>query len=632
MKMTNPPNPEEPFRWDCRGVLLVAGSLIFLIISIAIAGRAWWIAIFECVFLVAWLGGVVGIGRLVSKLINRAPFPSSGEPQEVNKALVLVTCAALGIGATSLITLGLGLPGWLNQAWAIGLMAAGWVVLLVLLHSRQKKKRIRTWMRQRAGWIWIWILMTPLAAILLVATLVPPGLLWGDEPNGYDVVEYHLQVPREWYEAGRIMPLDHNVFSYFPFNVEMQYLLAMHLRGGPWVAMYLAQFIHAMLCVLTVAAVYAIAGGGVRGTIAGALAAATPWIAMLAPVAYDEGGELLFGALAVGWALRARNNKDWLIAGIMAGLAAGTKLPIAPLMFVGIPLIIAATGGSIRGLAIYLATGLLVVSPWLIRNWIWIGNPVYPEMMDWLGRGHFSAVQVQRWREAYWPEARYRSPSGRFLALWQQVIWDWRYAWAIFPLAVVGGLMSSSQRAIRLLLLILFQLIVWMIFTHVQSRFMVIAIPMAALLAVEFPNRHWLAACALAAIGTAGFSTVAILTKMRPVLDQRSADFLGTLRFYDLSGFDVSKLPPDADLDVVGDASAFWYQMPMQKLHYKTVFDVDTSDPSKSIIDDWRAGMPAQAEVYVDTGELARFARTYYGIPPLTAAATEPDSGLHRLP
>ena len=55
-------------------------------------------------------------------------------------------------------------------------------------------------------------------------------------PSGYDVVEYHLQVPREWLELGRITPLHHNVFSFFPFNVEDSQitLLAMNLHAGPW--------------------------------------------------------------------------------------------------------------------------------------------------------------------------------------------------------------------------------------------------------------------------------------------------------------------------------------------------------------------------------------------------------------
>src|SRR5213078_1298611 len=91
----------------------------------------------------------------------------------------------------------------------------------------------------------------------IVAALVPPGVMWGDEPHGYDVVEYHLQLPREWYELHRIVPLHHNVFSYFPLATEMHYLLAMQFRHTPWAGMYVAQLMHVAMSALAVVAVYA---------------------------------------------------------------------------------------------------------------------------------------------------------------------------------------------------------------------------------------------------------------------------------------------------------------------------------------------------------------------------------------
>ena len=94
-----------------------------------------------------------------------------------------------------------------------------------------------------------------------MAALMPPGVMSTPEPNGYDVVEYHLQVPREWYEWHRIVPLHHNVFSFMPMNMEMHYLLAMHLSDGPWAGMYLCQIMHLCMMVLAVLAVYAIASG-----------------------------------------------------------------------------------------------------------------------------------------------------------------------------------------------------------------------------------------------------------------------------------------------------------------------------------------------------------------------------------
>ena len=78
---------------------------------------------------------------------------------------------------------------------------------------------LRTWLAAPAGWHWLWLAALPPLAVALVGACVPPGMLWTpDEPHGYDVVAYHFQVPREWYELGRIVPLKHNVFSYFPFG------------------------------------------------------------------------------------------------------------------------------------------------------------------------------------------------------------------------------------------------------------------------------------------------------------------------------------------------------------------------------------------------------------------------------
>ena len=198
------------------------------------------------------------------------------------------------------------------------------------------------------------LLAVPFIAIMTSGAFLPPGFLWTpNEPHGYDVVEYHLQVPREWYEAGRILPLHHNVFSFFPFNVEMHYLLAMNLRGGPWAGMYLAQLMHGTLILL---AVLAACGFAARITkqrrcksrvsiIVIALAMlSTPWLAQLGAIAYDEGGFLLCGTLAIGFAVRAlvepeRRRARFVLAGILAGLACGSKLTAVPELLVAIPVI-----------------------------------------------------------------------------------------------------------------------------------------------------------------------------------------------------------------------------------------------------------------------------------------------------
>ncbi len=593
---------DTPF--TSRAVAIVIGAAVFLAFFFALAGPSWQLALYRlmqdggCAIL--WLISAGGIGWMAWRVLR---------PRETCLAsLAGATCVALGIGITSLGILGLGLAGWLNQWWACGIVGAGAIIGVSVLYVHGKNWNVTPWLAEPARWGVSWIAAAAAAGVVMLAAFFPPGVLWGDEPNGYDVAEYHLQVPREWYEAGRIIPLHHNVFSYFPFNVEMQYLLAMHLHGGPtgpWAGMYLAQLMHMAMCGAAAWAVYGLAGGGKGGVAAALLTAAVPWTGLLAPIAYNEGGMLLFGILAIGWAIRASSAealpsawREFLIAGVMAGFAAGTKLSVAPLIFVGVPVIIpigrrAPWRNLLAGCAVYVLTALIVLSPWLMRNWKWTGNPVFPEAMSALGQGHFSNVQVERWREAYWPDKDHRSVGGRMSALWIQVVADWRYGFALLPLGCAAAVLSRKNRAaVCLATLLVMQTAFWLCFTHLQSRFMVIAIPLSALLIAQCEGRTWIAL--IAAILMACFSATMLIQKMERYLklDHDTVALIGRENLQGLRLFDTRQLTDGQSVDLVGDACAFWYQIPMSRLHYKTVFDVDTSEANQSIEQAWIAGMP----------------------------------------
>jgi hypothetical protein len=403
-----------------------------------------------------------------------------------------------------------------------------------------------------------------------------------------------------------------------PFNVEMHYLLAMHLHGGPWAGMYLAQLMHVGMCAAAAWAVFALAGGGRRGTVAGLLVAAAPWTGLLAPVAYNEGGTLLFGTLAIGWAIRAKSWREFVIAGLMAGFAAGTKLSVVPLILLAVPItVFALRPRYFAGCACYVLAALLVLSPWLIRDWKWTGNPVFPAMSV-LGKGHFTGVQVERWREAYWPNQNHRSIAGRAEEAWSQVIADWRYGFVLLPLGAAAFVLSIRKKeTLYLGILFAFQLAFWLCFTHLQSRFMVMEIPIIALLIAQCEMKIWIRMTAAASVAMAIFSCAMLIDKLGPYieLDRRTSALIGRENLEGFRMFDVRRLQDDQSLDLVGDAAAFWYQIPMSRLHYKTVFDVDTSDPNESIEQAWLAGMPVNALIWRDEPELQRFAKTYYGIP-----------------
>jgi hypothetical protein len=101
-------------------------------------------------------------------------------------------------------------------------------------------------------------------------------------------------------------------------------------------------------------------------------------------------------------------------------------------------------------------------------------------------------------------------------------------------------------------------------------------------------------------------------------------------RFIDLVQFDIAfpqpvqdaLKQPDRPIALAGDARAFLFQVPMSRLSYRTVFDVNV-EPSESVVDAWTRGAPADALIIVDPNELRRFTQTYRGIPELRSDATE---------
>ncbi|HZL34313.1 MAG TPA: glycosyltransferase family 39 protein [Tepidisphaeraceae bacterium] len=650
-------------RWISRGVLIAMLILLPPIGALLYVGPAHPAVVYRFIaeggFLALWLGAACGIGLFALRALRLCE-------QGVPSALRCATAAAMGLGLLSLMVLALGLAGCLGAISGWLLIAGGWVLGATALWrwTTNGRARFAHWLAAPGGWEWLWLMATPFLMLILVGAMAPPGLLWTpNEPHGYDVVEYHLQVPREWFEAHRIVPLHHNIFSYVPFNVEMHYLLAMHLRGGPWAGMYLAQLMHAAFMILSVIAVYGLARRIARPApaIIAALSILTvPWIIQLAPIAYDEGGFLLFGTLAIGWASRATFDAEhrlrrFALAGAMAGFAAGSKLTAVPEILAAIPVVASAgllwaklrSRAAARGwrpwagVAVFIAMGLLTFAPWLVRNAAWTGNPLFPELMPMLGHDGLGDVQMRRWDKSLKPPPAQQPYSRRISRFAKEVIGGWQFGYLLLPLALIALGMSMRRPEAWFfagLLLILF--VFWIGFTHLQPRFLVLAVPVAALLAARI---EWGRFAPLGVLLAAGFATVSWIgvndglsallygseSAHRPGIIQPAGSFqpLGArdLHWLTPEAVDPDTLPPDVTLVLVGDARAFDYQIPMSRLRYRTVFDV-AARPGQDLVQAWSAFDDIHTQVtwlLIDPGELGRFEKTYFGLPPLAAQGRE---------
>jgi MFS family permease len=261
----------------------------------------------------------------------------------------------------------------------------------------------------------------------------------------------------------------------------------------------------------------------------------TPWLALLAPVAYNEGGLLLYGTLAIGWALNAlmrdnadrRRTTDALFAGAMTGFACGVKLTAGPLLIAGLPLALFAGAVGFRSLSrtfiaatILGVVGLAIFSPWAIRNFAWARNPVFPEANSVFRSDRFTPVQDQRWKQAHAATAAQKSVPMRLRAAKDQILFDWRFGYVLLPLAIVAMLLTRGRPGTWFLATLLLVMTgFWLGFTHLQGRFFVLAIPVAALMIAQLERRPFVIVSAvliviqaLIAIGwTAGHERLALL-------------------------------------------------------------------------------------------------------------------------
>jgi hypothetical protein len=576
---------------------------------------------------------------------------------EVAGLLGITTTAATGIGALSLIILALGLCGWINRPVIMGLMLISAAAGAITLWRDAKSRSVLESVAPSGSFAWITLGAMPFLAMAVAGACLLPGLLWRpDDPHPYDVLVYHLQVPREWYEAARMIPLRHNMYSFFPFNAEMHFWAAMYLRGGPWEGMYTAQFMSLGFTLLAALAVYAGARevapsenrcGPIFATV---LFATIPWVVMISCVAYVESLLLLYGTLAIVWAIRAIQSRErvmqrLIVAGVMAGFAAGTKLTAAPMLLAAIPcaVMISIIASGLRrevislplkrafiGCLLFVIAGTVVLAPWLIRNAIWTGNPLFPVGMNVLGHGHYSQVQVDRFTQAHSAPQALSDIGSRLKMFGSQVLWCWQYGIVIWPVAILGAIQQWRRISTWVSLLVLCAMaITWIFFTHLISRFFVPAIPVAAMLIapIEWSRLKCVgAAIILVAAGWWWLAPIGLNNRMT-TLFTTGAPALGMT---DLRPLLPEILEPFAQqqtgqLVMIGDSQAFLHQIPMSRLRYRTVFDVDTTrvDPSnaRQVIEAW-AGcplneLPPGSVIYIDPQELLRLSQTYLNIPML---------------
>jgi len=387
-------------------LVLLAGGLMFA--HLAGASQFWLAGLLAVLSDGLMAGAVVAAAAGYGHLLVRRVAPASAPA-----ALRLLTSAVLGLWmlSTAVLAVGSAVPGaltwWVWWPVVAGGLAAG------VWQARRRLEGLHL-PQHLDGRALVWVLLALAVGLWLAGATRPPGR-WMGLSDEYDVLEYHLQVPREYLLAGRVIPLEHNCYSFYPLGVEMLYLLAMCLRSGAYEGMYLAKLLHGAYGVLAVAGVFAALrrDDEPRARFAAALLGTCPFVIYLGWLALTELAQVCCLAAALLWLrhwLARPDHRSAACAGAMLGAACATKYLSVPL--VAGPVLCVMLLASVRSAArlrhvvLAAAAAALLAAPWPVRNLAATGNPVFPLATDLLGRGHWSQTSAQRWANGHaadWP-------------------------------------------------------------------------------------------------------------------------------------------------------------------------------------------------------------------------------------
>ena len=302
---------------------------------------------------------IFGFGSWISRLL---PESFSRETRSI--------CAL--IGGFGILGLVLFVVGYLSFArWTIGLILAIGVILAIT--SKPRPWGIRGT-----------VAITPAAIVGFVLALT--ALTGLEEPVGdwnIDSVAYHLAGPKVWVRNGIVRPIPDNMNTSYPSTAEMVFA-SLYAFGGDRSPGLSAAWTLALLL-------------GVAGTLGrrcGLDASGAWWVAALIvtmPAVYEGSVGAFVDAIyaafvlaAVRIGLDAKEKKHFVAFGIFCGFAMATKYPA----LVALPALILCAAwrmdkresfrAMVLNASLAFAAACIVASPIYLKNWFFLGCPIYP--------------------------------------------------------------------------------------------------------------------------------------------------------------------------------------------------------------------------------------------------------------
>lgn len=339
---------------------------LFLPFAVPLMNLAWTFLVTSMLLLNALVLGLLTIRRLI--------------PDAPQDASLLALACGVGLGE-------LGLLGFILAAMGASefflLLAVQGLVLSWSIWSG-RLRRVLSLVRNSITQIgssasllprWMqWAVILTITLNFLMAML-PPA-------DAFDALLYHLTVPELWLQDGGLRA--YNIPHYwFPGLVEGIYFWGLGL--GSEIVSHLIHFTCALCVILLVWDWTRRLWGDLTAGWAVMLLVSMPSLLLLATWPYTDLALIFFGLAmlyTLAYGQEQNDRRWWTISAICAGMAMGVKYTSFVMPLTAVILIVIWTFQ--RKLELFteiLKFGLISAGTgliWYLRNWIWMGNPVYP--------------------------------------------------------------------------------------------------------------------------------------------------------------------------------------------------------------------------------------------------------------
>ncbi len=239
-------------------------------------------------------------------------------------------------------------------------------------------------------------LITVVLAALLAALVVFIIILSSVPPVSRDALTHHLAVPKLWLAHGGIYEMPDLPFSYYPMNLDLLYLIPLYFGND-----IIPKYIHFAFALATAWLIFTYLNSRTnRGyALTGALFfLTTPVIVKLSISAYVDLGLIFFTTLALLFLIRWAENEFRLryliVSAVSCGLAMGTKynglISLFLLAFIPPYVYLEWSRSDLKKATmrlqakalgygmVFVAIAGLIYLPWMAKNYVWTGNPLYP--------------------------------------------------------------------------------------------------------------------------------------------------------------------------------------------------------------------------------------------------------------